>query len=183
MIRVYFLWFDYWTLKKWKTLQVQKHSVASYLHKCLVHFLICLRCYACFYFYFILFIYLFFEGEEITKCRTRTTSLEQHYIPFDSLAHSMLTKLTGNGECWLAPFHLIRNVLANNVSIFQGCSNKQDAILLGQPAPYHQLFIPPFRSWDYSENFGIYSQLDRKGKSLFFTLFDVYVFWIGRDKS
>ena len=28
MISVYFLWFDYWTLKEWKTAKVQNHSVA-----------------------------------------------------------------------------------------------------------------------------------------------------------
>ena len=29
MISVYFLWFDYWTLKEWKTAKVQNHSVAA----------------------------------------------------------------------------------------------------------------------------------------------------------
>ena len=39
-----------------------------------------------------------------------------------------------------------------------------------------------YRPWDYPENFGIYSQLDRKSKTLFFTFLNVYVFWIERDK-
>ena len=30
MIRVYFLWFDYWFLKEWKTAKVQNYSVAAY---------------------------------------------------------------------------------------------------------------------------------------------------------
>ena len=32
-----------------------------------------------------------------------------------------------------------------------------------------------FRPWDCSENFGIYSQLDRKSKTWFFTFLDMYV--------
>ena len=31
MICVYFLWFEYWTLKEWKTAKVQSHSVAASL--------------------------------------------------------------------------------------------------------------------------------------------------------
>ena len=30
MISVYFLWFDYWTLKEWKTAKIKNHSVAAY---------------------------------------------------------------------------------------------------------------------------------------------------------
>ena len=30
MISVYFLWFDYWTLKEWKTAKVQNNSVFAY---------------------------------------------------------------------------------------------------------------------------------------------------------
>ena len=44
MISAYFLWFDYWTLKTWKTAKLQiilsQHN--NYLHKCLVLFLTCL---------------------------------------------------------------------------------------------------------------------------------------------
>ena len=39
-----------------------------------------------------------------------------------------------------------------------------------------------FRSWSYPGNFGIYSQLDRKSKTWFFTFLCVYVCWIKRDK-
>ena len=31
MISVYFLWFDYWTLKEWKTAKVENHFVTGYL--------------------------------------------------------------------------------------------------------------------------------------------------------
>ena len=39
-----------------------------------------------------------------------------------------------------------------------------------------------FRSWDYPKNVGIYSQLDRRGKSWYFTFLNVYVSWTERDK-
>ena len=38
------------------------------------------------------------------------------------------------------------------------------------------------RPWDYPENCGIYSQLDRKSKTWFFTFLNVYVFWIEQGK-
>ena len=38
------------------------------------------------------------------------------------------------------------------------------------------------RTWGYPENFGIYSQLDRKSKTWFFTFLNVYVSWIEQDK-
>ena len=43
------------------------------------------------------------------------------------------------------------------------------------------LFIH-FKSWDYPENFGIYSQLVRKIKAWPFTFFNAYFSWIERDK-
>ena len=38
------------------------------------------------------------------------------------------------------------------------------------------------RPWDYSENFGIYSKLDRKSKHSSCIFLNVYVSWIERDK-
>ena len=39
-----------------------------------------------------------------------------------------------------------------------------------------------YRSWDYSENFGIYSQLDRTSKTWFFSFPNLYFSRIKRDK-
>ena len=39
-----------------------------------------------------------------------------------------------------------------------------------------------FRSWDYLEHFGIYSQLNRKSKTWFFIFLNVYISWIEWDK-
>ena len=42
-VSIYFLWFDSWIFKEWKTAKVQNHYVSAYyLHKWLVHFLTCL---------------------------------------------------------------------------------------------------------------------------------------------
>ena len=38
-----------------------------------------------------------------------------------------------------------------------------------------------FKPWYYPENFGIYSQLERKSKTWFFTSLTVYVSWVERD--
>ena len=40
-----------------------------------------------------------------------------------------------------------------------------------------------FRSWDYPDNFGIYSQLDRKSKTWFLFFLNVCVSWIEQDKK
>ena len=42
--------------------------------------------------------------------------------------------------------------------------------------------LATIRSWDYPENFGICSQLNRKSKTCFFTFLNVNVFWIERNK-
>ena len=45
-----------------------------------------------------------------------------------------------------------------------------------------KFYVDDTRPWDYLENFGICSQLDRKSKTWFFTFLNVYIFWIERDK-
>ena len=42
--------------------------------------------------------------------------------------------------------------------------------------------VSHFRSWDYHEHFGIYSQLDRKSKTWFFIFLNVYVSRIEQNK-
>ena len=39
-----------------------------------------------------------------------------------------------------------------------------------------------YRPWDYPENLGICSRLDRESKTWFFTFLNVYIFWIERGK-
>ena len=54
---------------------------------------------------------------------------------------SKLAELAGDGECRLTQFHPIRNFLANEMHLFQGCSIKQAVFLPRQPAPFNQLLI------------------------------------------
>ena len=44
------------------------------------------------------------------------------------------------------------------------------------------LHLTLYRPWDYPENFGIYSQLNRKSETWLFTFLNVYVSWIERGK-
>ena len=67
--------------------------------------------------------------------------------------------------------------------IFQGFPTKQAAFLLGILLHIIRSLSSHFGSWDYPEKFGIYSQLDRKSKTCFFTFLNVYACWIKRDKS
>ena len=43
--------------------------------------------------------------------------------------------------------------------------------------------ISLYRPWNHREDFGIYSQLNRKSKIWFFTFLNVYVSWIDGTKS
>ena len=93
-----------------------------------------------------------------------------------------LTKLDGDGECRLSLFHTIRNFLENEIYHFSMLSH-QTTFLFEQSAPFNQPLIQPlYRSWDYLEHFGIYSQLNRKSKTWFFIFLNVYISWIERDK-
>ena len=93
----------------------------------------------------------------------------------------MLTKLGGDGKCRLAPLHAIRNFLANEIYHFSRLPTKLPSHL-GSLLHIISFLFWHFRSWDYPEHFGIYSQLDRKIKTWFFTFLNVYVFWIKQDK-
>ena len=111
MIRVYFLWLDYWTLKEWKTAKyriiLSQHT--SYLHKWLVHFLIC---------WLLLFIFFseipkYKQAYNITPLTTWPT-----WIGILWKWAGMLNKLDGDGECKLALFYAIRNFLVNEIFHF-----------------------------------------------------------------
>ena len=65
--------------------------------------------------------------------------------------------------------------------IFQGCPTKLP-FYLGSLLHIISSLFSHFRSWDYPEHFGIYSQLDRKSKTWFLIFLNVYVSWIERDQ-
>ena len=54
-------------------------------------------------------------------------------------------------------------------TIFQGCPTKLP-IYLGSLLHIISSLFSHFRSWDYQEHFGIFSQLNRKSKTWFFIL-------------
>ena len=88
-----------------------------------------------------------FSGKFLNVCMPRTTN--NNISPLTACPTwirilwkwaSVLTKLTGDGECRLAMFLAIRNFLANEIYQFSRLSH-QTNFLLGQPAPYNQLLI------------------------------------------
>ena len=129
-----------------------------------------------------LLLLFYFSEKFLNACKTRTSKSPltawPTWIGILWKWASMLTKLPGDGECRLALFHTIRNFLVNEFIIFQGCPTKLPSYLGSL-----LLIRPLYRSWDYAEHFGIYSQLNRKNKTSFFILLNVYVSWIEREKN
>ena len=70
-----------------------------------------------------------------------------------------------------------------NLSFFKGFPPNRLSFYLGILLHIISSLSSHFGSWDYPEMFGIYSQLDRKSKTCFFTFLNVYACWIKRDKS
>ena len=129
-ISVYFLWFDYWILKEWKTAKVQNHSVlAYYLYKWLVQFLTCLLV-PCLY------------AQAI--CASQDWhDMEPRLAWYGSGIASLLSWLKIVNAGWLGSLRS-EIFLQMKVIIFQGCPIKQAAFLPGQPAPYNQLLFRHF---------------------------------------
>ena len=69
-----------------------------------------------------------------------------------------------------------------NLSFFKAVLPNRLPFYLGSLLHIISSLSSHFRSWDYPEHFGMYSQLDRKSKTWFFTFLDVCVCWIKRDK-
>ena len=71
-----------------------------------------------------------------------------------------------------------------NLLFFKAVPTNRLPFYLGSLLHIISSLFSHFRSWDYLENFGIYSQLqlDRKSKTWFFTFLNVYVSWIKQGK-
>ena len=80
---------------------------------------------------------------------------------------SMLTKLAGMVYAgWL--YSMQQKILFQmKFTIFQGCPTKPPTYL-GSLLHIISSLFSHFRSWDYPEHFGIYSQLNRKSKTWLF---------------
>ena len=90
-------------------------------------------------FWHIYWSYIFSSVRFLNMCKARTGWPAS--IRFLWKWASKPAELAGDGECRLTQFHPIRNFLANEIYLFQGCPIKQAVFLPRQPAPYNQLLI------------------------------------------
>ena len=95
----------------------------------------------------------------------------------------MFTKLAGDGECagWLCSMRS-EIFLQMKFSFFKTVPPNRLPLYLDSLLDIISSLSSLFRSWDYPEYFGIYSQLNRKSKTWFLTFLNVYVCWIERNK-
>ena len=139
-----------------------------------------------FLYVFCCYVFFFFCGKFLNVCMPRTTTYPLWQpgpagLTFYGIGLALLTKLGGDGKCRLALLHGIRNFLSNEIYYFSRLPTKLP-FHLGSLLHIISFLFCHFRSWDYPEHFGIYSQLGRKIKTWFFIFLDVYVFWIKQDK-
>ena len=127
----------------------------------------------------------FFCGEFLNVCMPRTTyPLWLPGPPGLALYGSRLACLPS----WLRMLNVgwlcsmqSDHFLQMKFIIFQGCPTKPPFLLSSLFHIINFLYCH-FRSWDYPEHFGIYSQRDRKSKTWFFIFLNVYISWIEREK-
>ena len=90
---------------------------------------------------------------------------------------------SGISQCRLALFHVIKSFLVNEIyHFFKAVPPNRFSFYLGSLLHITSSLCSHFRSWDYPENFGIYSKFDRNNKNWFFTFLNVYVSWIEQDQ-
>ena len=131
-------------------------------------------------------IFIFFSGKFLNVRRARSTTypLRQPGPPGLDFYGSELACLPSClGMVYAGWLYSIRSeiFLQMKLIIFQGCPTKLP-FYVGSLLHIISSLFSYFRSWDYPEHFGIYSQLDRKSKTWFFIFLNVYVSWIERDK-
>ena len=179
MISVYFLWFDYWTLKEWKTAKVQNHSVLFRSRSILA---IYINDWSTVWYVYCCYVF-FCSGKFLDMCKPRTTTFpltDWPTLAFYGSGLACLPSWLGMVNAgWLCSMRS-EILLQMKVILFQSCPTKLP-FYLGSLHIISSLFSH-FKSWDYPEHFGIYSQLDRKSKTWFFIFLNVYVSWIERDK-
>ena len=151
--------------------KLQKYRIilsqhTSYLHKLLVYVLICLL------------LLRFFSEKFLNVCKPAQPGLLLVWKWHAYQADWREMVIVG----WLRSMQS-EIFLQMKFIIFQGVPTKQAAFLLGILLHIIRSLSSHFGSWDYPEKFGIYSQLDRKSKTCFFTFLNVYACWIIRDKS
>ena len=112
-------------------------------------------------------MFILFSRKFLNMCKSKTTtcSLWQPGPPGIGILWKwaiMLTKLAEDGVCRLCSMRLEISLQMKFI-IFQGFPTKLH-FYLGSLLHIISFLFSYFRSWDYPEHFGIYSQLDRKVK-------------------
>ena len=105
----------------------------------------------------------FFSGKflDVSKTRTTTYLLWQPSPPGLAFYGSGLACLPS----WLGMVNAIRNFFGDEI-----CCPTKLPFYLGSLLHIISSLFSHFRSWDYQEHFGIFSQLNRKSKTWFFIL-------------
>ena len=136
IISVYFLWFDYWTLKESKTAKVQNHSVSA--HWIFPQMIGPLKIWHDYY-YHVYYYYLFFT-RLLNMCKPITTL----YLIWRGGPPGLT--FYGSGPEYLPSCLGMVNVkwlLQIKFIIFQGYPTKRVAFFPGQPDPYNRFFTHP----------------------------------------
>ena len=127
-----------------------------------------------------------FSGKFLNVCKPRTTShpLWQpgpHGLAFYVSGHAY----QADWGWWMQAGSVLRNQKFSckwNLSFCKAVPSNRLPFYLGSQLHIISSLSRHFRLWNYLENFGIYSQLNRKSKTWFFTFLNVYVCWIEREK-
>ena len=120
--------------------------------------------------------YVYFcSGEFLNVCKPRTATSPLPGPPGLAFYGSVLACLPGwlgmVNAAWLCSMRS-EIFLQIKFIIFQGCPSKPPFYLASLLHIISSL-LSNFRSWDFLEHFGIYPQLDRKGKTWSFFFLDV----------
>ena len=146
---------------------------------------ICTNDWSTFWYVYCCYIY-FFSGKFLNVCKPRTTTYPiwqtgpPGLVFYGSGLACLPSWLEMTNAGWLCSMQSEIFLLIKFI-IFQGCFTKLP-FYLGSLLHIISSLFSHFRSWDYPEYFGIYSQLDRKSKTWFFIFLNVYVSWIEQDK-
>ena len=147
MVSVYFLCFNCWTLKEWKTAKIQNHSV----------FLLFTQMIDPLFDMFTAALFIF-STTFLYMCKPRTTFCLFWWDGLNGLAFYerglaclpscvRMLKADWLGSMWSKIFLQMKFIN------FQGFFTKQVAFLPGQPTPYNQLLIQPlllFPEWYFA---------------------------------
>ena len=119
-IRIYFLWFHYWIIKEWKAAKVENHSVSAYqLFIQMIVPLLDMLTGA---------MFIFCSVRFLNMCKPKTGWPTSIWILWKW--DGKPAELSGDGECRLTWFHLIRNILTNEIYHFSRLSHQTGCLFI-----------------------------------------------------